>query len=127
MTEKVVDPEVEQFFADLNTQKPVEDREELYPHFMTPERIMGVLIYAVLRGEVNDEVIKLARSVPLEHYLTLAEDEREWWNDVPTFIFTADEPPLDERGLAYHQRMLKSEIVGILRWRAAGRPERADQ
>lgn len=87
---------------------------------MTHERIIGILIYAVMRNELTAEVIQLARTVPKEYYDGLGDG----WDMVGYFVHTkgtkGDE--LDERSVEYRQDMLRSEIAGITAWIAAGRP-----
>ena len=104
-------------------QSATPNRLDLMKAIMTPDRIIGVLIYAVLRGELNNEVMELARSLPKEYYNSLNEneDDGDQWDMVGKFVHV-EGYPLDARGLAYVQDMLRSEIAGMAAWIAAGRP-----
>jgi hypothetical protein len=100
------------------------NRLDLMKAIMSPERIIGVLIYAVLRGELNNEVMELARSLPKEYYNSLNENEDDGgqWDMVGYFVHTKPPLPLSERSLYYSQDMLRSEIAGMASWIANGRP-----
>ncbi len=101
----------------MATQERVTDVRPLMNH----ERIIGILIYAVIRNQLTAEIIRLARTVPKEYYDSLGDG----WDMVGYFVHTkgskGDE--LDERSVKYRQDMLRSEIAGIAAWIAAGRPD----
>jgi hypothetical protein len=100
----------------MSTQERVTD---MRPH-LNHERIIGILIYAVMRNQLTAEIIQLARTVPKEYY----DNPGDGWDMVGYFVHTkgtkGDE--LDERSVEYRQDMLRSEIGGIAAWIAAGRP-----
>jgi hypothetical protein len=110
-----INPEVKRLLDEFDKQIPVDDREELYPAIMTSERIIGALIYAVMRGELTSEIVQLARTLPPAYY---HETLGDGWGDVSTFVHCNLTFPMDERTKGYVQHMLSSEIEGIL-WSAA--------
>jgi hypothetical protein len=79
---------------------------------MDPERIIGILIHAVMNNQLTNDVVDPARSVSLEYYAFLGQE----WLDVPTFVFTLSELPLSDRSLGM-QDLLYSEIEGLI-WAA---------
>jgi hypothetical protein len=95
--------------AHMATQKRVTDVRPM----MNNERIIGILIYAVMRDTLTSEIVELARSVPKEYYDSLGDD----WDMVGYFIHANLTVPLEERSLQYVQDRLYSEIEGMA-WRA---------
>jgi hypothetical protein len=79
---------------------------------MTPERIIGILIHAVMNDQLTNRVMELPRSVSLKYYASPGQG----WLDVPTFVFTASELPLSDRSLGMED-MLYSKIEGLI-WAA---------
>jgi hypothetical protein len=92
----------------MATQERVTDVRPL----MNPERIIGILIYAVMRDMLTSEIVELARSVPKDYYASLGDN----WDMVGYFIHANLTFPLDERSLQYVQDRLYSEIEGMA-WR----------
>jgi hypothetical protein len=95
------------------------DNVSLIKAMMNNERIIGILIYTVLRGELTNEVMELARSVPKEYYHSLGEE----WIMIAKFVHTLKPLPMDDESLEYVQDMLRMEIAPVARWYAEGRPE----
>lgn len=93
----------------MATQERVTDVRPLMNH----ERIIGILIYAVMRDMLTSEIVELARSVPKDYYDSLGDD----WDMVGYFLHANLTFPLDERSLQYVQDRLYSEIEGMA-WHA---------
>ena len=93
----------------MATQERVTDVRLLMNH----ERIIGILIYAVMRDVLTSEIVELARTVPKDYYDSLGDD----WDMVGYFIHANLTFPLNERSLQYVQDRLYSEIEGMA-WRA---------
>jgi hypothetical protein len=109
------------------TQMATQERVTSVRPLMNNERIIGILIYTVLHGELTNEVMELARSVPMEYYQSIdSEDNGHNWGMVGYFVHskgTKSELPMNDQSLAYLQDMLRSEIAGMAAWIAAGRPD----
>ena len=43
-------------------------------NLMTPERILGALLWSVAHGELSDELIDLVKTLPLQYVQTLEGD-----------------------------------------------------
>lgn len=84
---------------------------------MTPEMIIGALVWAVSRGELNQDIWKLARSLPQQSYNHLGGS----WDMVGKFVHASSE--LNERSLQHVQEMLAVEIRGLVAWAKRGRPK----
>jgi hypothetical protein len=102
------------------------DRMDLMKALMTPDQIVGALVYAVMRGELNNEIMELARSVPKECYRSMNSQEGgDLWDMVGYFVHskgTKSALPMDDRGLAYLQDMILQNVAGMAAWIIAGRP-----
>lgn len=76
---------------------------------LSPEQIVGILVWAVLRGQLTNEVMELARSLPKEYYDGLGD---EWWL-VAKYVHSQRPLPMDDESLAHHQGMLHMELASI--------------
>jgi hypothetical protein len=97
----------------MATQECVTDVRPL----LTNERIIGILIYAVMRNQLTAEILQLARTVPKEYYDSLGDG----WDTVGYFVHAKGTKgeELDESSVEHRQDMLRSEIGGIAAWIAA--------
>jgi hypothetical protein len=77
---------------------------------LSPDHIIGILVWAVLRGELTNEVVQMAQSLPKEYYDGL---DGEWWL-VEKEIHSRQPMPWDDETLAYVREMLAMEIPGIV-------------
>lgn len=84
---------------------------------MTPEMIIGALVWAVARGELTEDLWALARSLPQQSFGHLGSD----WEMVGKFVHAAGE--LNERSLKRVQELLAVEILGLVEWAETGRPK----